>query len=208
MATGVFAAELSEKFAKRLESADANYQSAVQKAGNVRFYAVQKAAQERAKILKVALSDATKAGDFEAATVIKSQLAAVETAVVPAKPKDTFKIGAHEYAIVVASLPFHLAKKECEAMGGHLVTFESSKEQALILAACKQRGLFVWIGATDEAEIDKWKWVTGAPVELDADWKVDNGQKHAVGMTYYPGTGTFNDENLGARIGYVCEWEK
>ena len=51
----VSAAEISEKFGMRIESTEANYQSAVQKADNVRFYAVQKAAAERLKALKTAL---------------------------------------------------------------------------------------------------------------------------------------------------------
>lgn len=79
-ASGLLAAEtLAEKWSKRLESADANYQQAIQKADNVRFYAVQKATQERVRVLKTALADATKAGDFDAATEIKARVTEAET---------------------------------------------------------------------------------------------------------------------------------
>ncbi len=70
------AAELSEKFAKKINSAEETYKAAVQKADNTRFYAVQKANQDLTKVLKAALMDATKAGDFDAATEIKSRLTA------------------------------------------------------------------------------------------------------------------------------------
>jgi len=78
IASTVLAADLTEKWSKRLESADAAYQQALQKADNTRFYAVQKATQDRVKLLKTALTDATKSGDFEAATEIKSRLTEAE----------------------------------------------------------------------------------------------------------------------------------
>ena len=83
LASGLFAADLSEKFAKRLESADAAYQTAVQKADNIRFYAVQKASQDRLKVLKSVLTEATKTGDFDAATEIKARAEAAEVVDIP-----------------------------------------------------------------------------------------------------------------------------
>lgn len=76
LATGVFAAELPEKFARKLNSADETYKTAVQKADAARFYAVQKANLERIKVLKAALVEATKAGDFDTATEVNSRLTA------------------------------------------------------------------------------------------------------------------------------------
>ncbi len=81
--SGAYAADLPEKLAKRLESADAAYQQAVAKADNVRFYAVQKASQERLKVLKSALTDATKAGDFDSATALKARVSESETIEIP-----------------------------------------------------------------------------------------------------------------------------
>lgn len=208
--SGVAAAELSEKFAKRLESADANYQLAVQKADNVRFYAVQKAAQERLRILKTALADATKAGDFDAATEIKARVAAAETAGgLRPKPKNVVKFGGHEYAVVDGALSFHNAKRHCQEMGGHLVTFETPQEQAAVLEYCRQQKIAAWIGATNEDDQKQWMWVTGNPVLDRSGWKHDNHDAvfHGMGMTYWPDSNTFNDDNLGARMGYVCEWD-
>ena len=100
-AFGIAMADLPEKWAKRLDSTEANYQSAVQKADNTRFYAVQKANGDRLKALKTTLTDATKAGDFDAATEIKSRLAVAEMAgIARPKPKITVKFGGHEYAMI------------------------------------------------------------------------------------------------------------
>lgn len=68
------AAELSERFTKKIESAEEAFKNAVQKADNARFYAVQKAGQERVKVLKSALVEATKAGDFKVASEINAKL--------------------------------------------------------------------------------------------------------------------------------------
>lgn len=119
IATGLLAADLPEKWAKRLESTESNYQSAVQKADNIRFYAIQKASQERVKALKSALADATKAGDFDAATELKTRLAEAESAGgVKPRPKNTVKFGGHEYALIEDKATWHVAKRRCEEMGG------------------------------------------------------------------------------------------
>src|SRR5687768_1233698 len=72
IATALLAADtLSEKFQKKLEAADAAYQAAVQKAENTKFYAVQKATADRVKVLKQAMTEATKSGDLDAANAFK-----------------------------------------------------------------------------------------------------------------------------------------
>lgn len=208
----VSAAEISEKFGMRIKSTEANYQSAVQKADNVRFYAVQKAAAERLKSLKSALSDATKSGDFDAATKLKELVTAAESGTVRQKPKDTIKAGGHEYAIVKDSLSFYNARKRCEEMGGHLVTLETAQEQELIRQRARQAKIAAWIGATNEEDQVHWKWVTGDPVadEQARAWRHDNYDStiHAHGMTWWPDSDGFNDDSLGARMGFICEWDK
>ena len=81
--SGAYAADLPEKFAKRVESADVAYQAAVLKADNSHFYALQAAASDRLKVLKTALADATKAGDFDTATALKKRITEAETVTTP-----------------------------------------------------------------------------------------------------------------------------
>ena len=203
LVSGLLAAELSEKFAKRLESADAAYQSAVTKADNVRFYALQKATQDRVKILKSALTDATKAGDFDAATEIKRRVAAAETTGgVRAKPKNVVKFGGHEYALIEDKVTWHVAKRLCEEMGGHLATGETATEATGILTMCAMAKCNAWFGASDEDKEGDWHWITGPKVQFE--FRRDNSGEAEHYLAYYGGSW----EDLGdARFSFVCEWD-
>lgn len=207
LASSLLAADLAEKWSKRLESADANYQSAVQKADNVRFYAVQKATQERIKVLKTALTDATKSGDFDAATEIKSRLAAAETAITAppkTKPTNVTRFGGHEYSIIPDKVVWHVAKRMCEEMGGHLVTLDTTAEAVHITELCKQAGIPIWAGGTDEEFEGRWKWVTGRPVEIE--FSQNNGFDSEHYLAYWPQSGGWQDNGAG-RYAFMCEWD-
>ena len=209
--SGLAAADLSEKWVKRIDSTERVYHVAVQKADNARFYAVQKANTDRLKTLKSALTDATKAGDFDAATKLKELIGAAEVANgVRPKPKNIIKAGGHEYAFVEETLTYHNARKRCQELGGHLVTFETPQEQEFILQQARTLKIPVWIGATNEDKQDEWRWVTGELVSIPTDWKHDNhdAKSHGHGMTFWPETNGFNDDNLGSRRGLVCEWDQ
>lgn len=210
-AFGIAMADLPEKWAKRLDSTEANYQSAVQKADNTRFYAVQKANGDRLKALKTTLTDATKAGDFDAATEIKSRLAVAEMAgIARPKPKITVKFGGHEYAMIEPTATWHSAKQICEEMGGHLATFNTPQEEAFLrqLASTNPNG--TWAGASDAMEEGKWKWVTGEGVASDVQksWIISNkdGIEHA--LAFWPPTGSWEDGIDSIRYPFICEWEK
>ncbi len=206
LASTVLAADLAEKWSKRLESADATYQSAVQKADNVRFYAVQKAAQERLKVLKAALADATKSGDFDAATEIKARVAAAETAGgVRPKPKNTVKFGGHEYALIEEKVTWHVAKRLCEEMCGHLATIETPAEKTALASLCQQSKATAWIGASDEETEGQWKWVTGKA--LDFDFRHDNANDQEHSMIFWSPSGDWDDNPSSSRSSFVCEWD-
>ena len=202
--SAAYAADLPEKFAKRVETADVAYQAAVQKADNARYYALQKANADRVKLLKTALADATKSGDFDAATELKLRLTAAESAGFRTKPKNTLKFGNHEYALIDTKASWHVAKRICEEMGGHLATLETPAEQQGVLELCKPVTYPVWIGATDELEEDKWLWVTGKPVEMN--FRHDNAYGAEHYLCYWPPSGNW-DDNGSARNSFVCEWD-
>lgn len=210
--TSVCPAELSEKTQKKLDNAEAAYKSATDKADNARFYAIQKANADRLKVLKQVLTEATKSGDFDGATQIKDLIAAAEAGSIRSKPKNVQKFGGHEYAAFIDAVSFYNAKRRCEEMGGHLATMETPQEQEFILALCRspKERFGCWIGATNEDKQDRWMWITGTPATQASTWKHDNPnfQNIGHGMTYWPDSDGFNDDNLGTRMGYVCEWEK
>lgn len=200
------AAELSEKWTRRLENADSNYEQAVQKAENVRFYALQKATQDRVKVLKTALSDATKAGDFDAATEIKSRLSAAETVGARRpKPKNVTKIGGHEYALIEDKASWHVAKRICQEMGGHLAILDSAAETNSLRELCRSSGQSAWIGAINEE--GTWLWVDGTAVNSTDGWIVNDARSQAAGMTFWHSDLNLDDFGVGGKLAYICEWD-
>ena len=198
------ALSVSEKWAARLESADVAYQAAVAKADNARFYALQKAGQERSKVLKSALTDATKAGDFDAATEIKVRLAAGG---VRARPKDVAKFGGHEYALIEEKATWHVAKRLCEEMGGHLATINTSQEARFLITVCGKHD--AWVGASDEAAEDHWTWVDGTPCNESAKamWRLTDQTGEQHNLLWFTPDQQWAAGRGGARVAYLCEWE-
>jgi hypothetical protein len=199
------AAELSEKFSKRIDSAEAAYQQAVAKADNTRFYAVQKANSDRVKALKQALTDATKAGDFDAATAIKERISEAERTGPREKPKNTIKFGGHEYAMITDPATWHVAKQRCEEMGGHLAVIDNADENARLLALCREAKVAAWVGATDEATEGQWRWVTGTKCNLEFTRDNANDSEHS--LAFWMDSGRFEDLPGSGRYAFVCEWE-
>lgn len=210
MISTVLAADtLAEKFQKKLDAADAAYQQAVAKADNARFYAVQKATADRVKVMKQVMTETTKSGDLAAANEIKARIESAEAAgAVRAKPKETVSFGGHEYALIAEKTTWHVAKRICEEMGGHLVCVDSTQEQQGLTALCGTEP--VWIGATDEEKEGQWEWVTGGSIDLTVapilrgKFENEGGIEHAV----VSAGGTWNDIACGSRFAFVCEWDK
>lgn len=204
-------AELSEKIQKKLDTLEASYKAAVDKANNARYYAVQKASGDRVKAMKQLMTEATKSGDLDGATEIKGRIAAAEAeGGIRAKPKNTVKFGGHEYAIIDEKTTWHLAKRHCEEMGGHLVTMESTGEQEFVvkLSAADQGGK--WCGASDEESEGVWTWIEGTKVPMNqtSTWSIDNEGGFEHHLFFYPKNGQFMDGSASTRFAYVCEWEK
>lgn len=201
------AAELSEKFSKRIDSAEAAYQQAVAKADNVRFYAVQKANSDRVKALKQVLTDATKTGDFDAATEIKERITDAEQTGPRAKPKDVVRFGGHEYAVIPERVTWHVAKRLCEEMGGHLAVIDNADEQAFAQSLLSQSG--GWVGASDEVSEGDWKWVTGKTVApaIKATWALNNLDDAEHSLAYWPPDRKWMDGFSSHRYPFLCEWE-
>ena len=78
LASVLCAGAVSEKLARKIEIAESTYKAAVQRADNAKMIIVQKASQERTRVLRGILSDATKAGDADAVADIKSRLATAD----------------------------------------------------------------------------------------------------------------------------------
>ncbi|MDB5336169.1 MAG: hepatic lectin [Planctomycetaceae bacterium] len=199
-----FAADLSEKWQKRLESADGLYQAAKMKADNARFYALQKANSDRLKLLKTALADATKSGDFDAATAIKERITVAEkTGIVRTKPKNLIKFGGHEFALIEEKATWHVAKRRCEEMEGHLACLKSESAVAFGFMLYQKYGDTVWIGATDEEQEGEWVWVDGTRLSGTAFDERKQGAANHLAFA----EGKLLDGQAGSKCAYLCQWD-
>ncbi|HEY4263367.1 MAG TPA: C-type lectin domain-containing protein [Schlesneria sp.] len=201
---------VEEKFGSEAAKADAATAKAEQEATKAK-----KAASEvRLKAYKDKLAEITKTGDFDKAQQVKARITQLENepegeSHKPEKPtkrprpKDTVKFGGHTYALIKEPATWHVAKHKCEEMGGHLVCLESLKEAEFVASLCKST--VAWIGATDEVEEGKWRWVNGsdAPMPPNAI-NGDNGLSHSLCCD----KGVLNDGSAGERFGFICEWER
>ncbi|MDB5385948.1 MAG: hypothetical protein JWM11_1594 [Planctomycetaceae bacterium] len=196
--------QLAEKWQKRIDTVQSTYAAAVAKADNARFFAVQKANGDRLAALKKAMSEATKAGDFDTATALKELVATAERdGAIRPKPKNIVKFGGHEYAVIQEPATWHIAKKRCEEMGGHLVVCETPEESAFILEL--SAGENVWGGATEEENEGDWRWIIGnAKFTLPNKFNGDGGRSRAL-MTYQK---EWDDNPPSVRNKYFCEWDK
>lgn len=195
--------KLADKWQKRINDAESAYSFAIQKADNARFFAAQKANGDRLKVLKAAMSDATKLGDLEAATTIRDLVKIAELdGVGKPRPKNVVKFAGHDYALIEDKVTWHVAKRRCEEMGGHLATVETSTEASGLLSMCVSAKTNAWFGASDEEHEGDWKWVTGQKVQLEFRRDNSGDAEHYLGC--YGGSW----EDLGdARFSFVCEWE-
>ncbi|MDB5384765.1 MAG: hepatic lectin [Planctomycetaceae bacterium] len=200
----VAADQLAEKWQKRVVTLEESYAAAATRADNAKFFALQKANNDRIKGLRAAMSDATKLGDFEAATLLKEQATKAEKeGVGRAKPKNIIKFAGHEYAIIEDKVTWHVAKRRCEEMGGHLAMLKTPDQVAFGFDLYKKFGDLIWLGATDEELEGDWKWVDGSRVEklMFTDRKGDSN--HLIFND-----GRLLDGNAGARCAFLCEWDK
>lgn len=204
----VFSADqLAEKWQKRIDSVESAYAAAVKKADDARFFAIQKANADRLKVLKTAMSDATKAGDFPAASAIKDKVDAAERdGVTRPKPKNVVKFGGHEYALIEDKVTWHTAKRRCEEMGGSLAIINTPQESEAIAALCGKTD--AWAGASDEDTEGKWLWVDGSPVPDSIKALIrttdETGEQH--NLLWFPKDNQWAAGRGGARVAYVCEW--
>ncbi len=130
--------------------------------------------------------------------------------------------GSHTYQVLDYAVTWSEAKKQCEDLGGHLVTINSAAENEFLVELSKEsikRNL--WIGAKTDGT--QYSWITGESFSY-TNWEdnepnnVDDYQYTAMMYTHrgrYT-EGKWNDENENGRnwsgyylsdFGFVCEWE-
>lgn len=124
----------------------------------------------------------------------------------------------HYYKAFNDDYTWEKAKSYCEALGGHLMTITSKKEQEIVSKLGLKAKTNYWLGATDEEEEGTWKWVTGEKwsYTLWGDNEPDNSQKNThIDENYlqmcvdwdYKWNDSDNTQDNTADIGFICEWD-
>lgn len=194
-----------------IEQADAAYAEAM-KAATQAYAQTRKdelakwvAAQEKA------LASANSAGDQEGVDFLTEMIGRSKRAgfVVEPLPQDAVKLGGNDYALIMDAAPWHVAKRQCERMGGHLVTIETAEEEAFV--AQKFGKSPFWIGASDAEEEGTFVWLSGRLYQsFDVETKLDNWRdsEHAIQWNTRRRPACWDDGNETAPLPYVCEWER
>lgn len=136
----------------------------------------------------------------------------------------------HKYQIFANSgLSWTEAKKQCELLGGHLVTISSQGEMDTVISMLGPNSLNAyWIGLSRKDVNADWQWVTGEKVEY-TNWVYGEpnnaynlGENYAhlyanqyrgnqIGqwndMLHNGGDGYYEEYYNLSNFGFICEWE-
>lgn len=207
-AASITAEPLAQQWQKRISAIELNYEAGKVKAEDARVNALAKVQKDRLAALKKVLSDATKAGDFNAATEVKARLDVAEKdGVWQTKPSNVEKFGGHEYAFFLLGSNWHAAKRKCEQMGGHLITIESPRELEFLNRLCEKKHI-VWLGACDHEKDDHYVWLNGSPFNISQNVELDRDTDGAAdALCYHASSGMIKDWYSGGTLCYVCEWD-
>ena len=191
-----------------LQRAEERYATALQKAESVYLKVKVDESDKRLRVYRTALEAATRSGDFDKAQALKARIESFDTGVTRAKPKDTIKFAGHEYALIPDKVTWHVAKRRCEEMGGHLVCMETPEEEAAVLAMIRKSPQPTWVGASNEDNVAQWMWVNGRAVSARG-WEMNNDRRDVVSsaVVYWPDLNNFSDHDLGERAAFLFECE-
>ncbi|MCR5484651.1 MAG: leucine-rich repeat protein, partial [Clostridiales bacterium] len=142
------------------------------------------------------------------------------TEVEPIIPEDAVAFNGHYYKAYNLPMTWEDAERNCEGVGGYLITIASKEENDFAFNLIKQESQdYYWLGATDNAFEDDWHWIT------DEEWNYtawsncfDNGwggkEDYAalLRIDSWGEPGQWNDfvndaqGSSSTEFGYICEW--
>lgn len=128
------------------------------------------------------------------------------------KPAAEITYGNKVYRFYTAGIPYALAERYCEELGGNLVKIESEEKNNVIAQKVKELNKTFYIGASDEKEEGKFVWRDGSAVTY-TNWSqnepnnsVDCGGENYVQMY---ANGKWNDyTGQSVDIGFIGEFDE
>jgi len=106
-------------------------------------------------------------------------------------------------------VPWDLAKKKCESVGGQLAVIKDAETWACVRKLVSRREC--WLGGTDEKQEGTWKWVDGTPLSytnwLDGEPNNSNNAEHYLSTSIQEDGWLDVAKGYNANLGYVCQWK-
>ena len=128
------------------------------------------------------------------------------------KPAAEITYGNKVYRFYTAGIPYALAERYCEELGGNLVKIESEEKNNVIAQKVKELNKTFYIGASDEKEEGKFVWRDGSAVTY-TNWSQNepNNAADCGGENYVQmyANGKWNDYiGQNVDIGFIGEFDK
>lgn len=128
------------------------------------------------------------------------------------KPTAEITYGNKVYRFYTAGIPYALAERYCEELGGNLVKIESEEKNNVIAQKVKELNKTFYIGASDEKEEGKFVWRDGSAVTY-TNWSQNepNNSADCGGENYVQmyANGKWNDyTGQNVDVGFIAEFDK
>lgn len=122
-------------------------------------------------------------------------------------PKGAVEFNGNYYYIYDQQSVWEYAKKNCEAVGGHLVTITSMEEESFVEGLIGQSESYYWMGADyTDYSTGTFKWITDEKSDY-TKWAIrepKNSIYYDVLVFSKDGWNTWEDYE---KLEYICEWE-
>lgn len=128
------------------------------------------------------------------------------------KPTAEITYGNKVYRFYTAGIPYALAERYCEELGGNLVKIESEEKNNVIAQKVKELNKTFYIGASDEKAEGKFVWRDGSAVTY-TNWSQNepNNTADCGGENYVQmyANGKWNDyTGQSVDVGFIGEFDK
>jgi serine/threonine protein kinase len=126
-------------------------------------------------------------------------------------PDDSVRFGGHHYKLFDVPTAWYVAKRRCEASGGHLARIQSPEEQKFVEQLIGS-GKSEWYSADgSDARVEgTWEDSEGAKLNY-SNWDEEQPNAASQGencLAIFRKNGRWHNRDCGWRIGYICEWDR